>query len=473
MNFSDTISQVIRWLRRPRHRPWVLMLTVVIAFLGVFTIEGLSTLSVFSGTKQWLTDRPFFGPLFFPRDPPDWKDRLTALIPIIGLPIAFLLWHWRDRNVQDQIENQRKDVNLKEFQDVQLRAVGVLSGETPSDSKHILQIAALHQLRAFLKGEYGEGFRRPAFETYSALLSRWDALEWEAGDEDGNYLPNEIFKAVRAIVYEDWKWFFWEDYDRRKGWPLSGRSFHHISLPVDADLSGLDLSRVNFYGSHLDNVNFDEAKCWEANFSKCSMRCSSLNMASCEDAKFDDTDLAGSKAQGSDMSCTSLKRTKFHASDFERANFYKADGSDCAFVNTKLAGSEFSGASFMGVDFQNSRLPNTRFVSARIYRGSVVGADISGCDFSYAFLDSFFPSEASSCAGVKINSKTRLPHPSKQGNEALLSSEMREVHLLWQTHGAILIDSDVEPVGEETEIQDNRIRESRALTEALNAATKI
>jgi uncharacterized protein YjbI with pentapeptide repeats len=473
---------MIEWLKRTddwinRHRPWALLGTVV------------STVAVVA-LINWSTESDLFRQFFFPKtcdpkavgkcDPLEWKELFQATVLVLGLPVAFLLWHWRDRNVRDQIdeqrkqvENQRKDINLKEFQEVQLRAVGFLNGELAGDSKHILQIAALHQLRGFLRGDYGEGFKRPAFETYSALLSRWDASEWEAGDEDGNFVPNEIFKAVRAIVYEDWKWLFWEDYDSRKGWPLSGRSFHHIRLPVDADLSALDLSRTNFYGSHLDNVTFDEATCWDVNFSKCSMRSSSLVSASCEDAKFDDTDLAGAAAQGADMSGTSLKRTKFHGSDFNGANFYKVDGTDCAFVNTKLGGANFNGASFIGVDFQNSDLSNAKFVSARIYRGSIIGADVRKCDFSYAYLDGFYPSVASNCAGTKINSKTRLSHPLKQQDGPLLSTEMLEVHHLWEARGAILIGSEEATDDNETETQDYRIRDSRALKEALNAATKL
>lgn len=462
-------NNIIRWLRRPRHRPWVLLIVVGLAIFGVIILEWLSTLSMFASLKQWLATRPFFGQLFFPSEPPDWKDRLTALVPIIGLPVAFFLWHWRDRNVQDQIENQRKDINLKEFQEVQLRAVGVLGAETQNDSKHILQIAALHQLRGFLKGDYGAGFKRPAFETYCALLSRWDALEREAGDEDGNYLPNEIFKAVRSIAYEDWKWLFWEDYDRRKGWPLSGRSFHHISLPVDADLSRLDLSRVNFYESNLDNVKFDEARCWEANFSKCSMRCSSLIMASCEEAKFDDTDLAGANAASADFSSASFKATKFHSGDFAGASFFRARGSSCQFVNVNLEGANFNDSQFMGVDFQNSRLRGSKFVSTRIIGGSIAGTDFRDSDFSYAFLDGFFPLEASDCRGVKINWKTSVPHPSKSLSEPLLSSEIREAFSVWEARGAILVDMEAEP----NDAEDERIRKNRAFSEAISSAKKL
>ena len=38
------------------------------------------------------------------------------IILIVSSPVAFVIWHFRDKNSRQQIENQRKDINLKEFQ---------------------------------------------------------------------------------------------------------------------------------------------------------------------------------------------------------------------------------------------------------------------------------------------------------------------------------------------------------------------
>lgn len=37
------------------------------------------------------------------------------IILIVSSPVAFVIWHFRDENSRQQIENQRKDINLKEF----------------------------------------------------------------------------------------------------------------------------------------------------------------------------------------------------------------------------------------------------------------------------------------------------------------------------------------------------------------------
>ncbi|AFU19919.1 hypothetical protein [Actinobacillus suis] len=40
----------------------------------------------------------------------------TIFTLIASAPVAFIIWHFRDQNISQQIENARKDTNLKEFQ---------------------------------------------------------------------------------------------------------------------------------------------------------------------------------------------------------------------------------------------------------------------------------------------------------------------------------------------------------------------
>jgi hypothetical protein len=39
-----------------------------------------------------------------------WSDLVYNLALILGLPVAFLVWHWRDKNARDQIEQQSLQV---------------------------------------------------------------------------------------------------------------------------------------------------------------------------------------------------------------------------------------------------------------------------------------------------------------------------------------------------------------------------
>jgi len=137
----------------------------------------------------------------------------TFMTLLISSPIAFAIWHFRDANTQQQIANQRKDVNLKEFQKIAEWVSGAhlveeeLTEKTKTISKRTeqessteqettreysrqpekqnittfskqdgavgLQIAAVYMLLPFYRGDHGEDFRRPAF---NLLTAAWLSL---------------------------------------------------------------------------------------------------------------------------------------------------------------------------------------------------------------------------------------------------------------------------------------------------------
>jgi hypothetical protein len=90
---------------------------------------------------------------------------------VMSAPIIFIIWTFRDKNKLLELENARKDTNLKEFQQLQRWATGNIDGNSDNDNKIALQISALHSLRAYLKGEYGESFRRGAYEIFRVILA--------------------------------------------------------------------------------------------------------------------------------------------------------------------------------------------------------------------------------------------------------------------------------------------------------------
>lgn len=258
------------------NRPWALLIMVALTVGAVALINSI-------------TGSDLFRQFFFPKvcasnkpltcDPLAWKDLFQAAILILGLPVAFLLWHWRDRNVRDQIgeqrnqvENSRKDLNLKEFQEVQLRAAGALDEKLPVEAREALQIAALHQLRGFLRGEYGESFKRPAFELLwpssgVSILGVKSFREWliaESISEESAFDPytkyvdacfgrlDRVAKTRISILNDEWEFYFKADF------PLQGRDFSFLNLPIDADLAKLNLSGCRFIRAGIERSKFDE-----------------------------------------------------------------------------------------------------------------------------------------------------------------------------------------------------------------------
>ena len=464
---DERLKQVWGWVDSPKNRPFVLLATVLLTAVVLLVFDAVTPFRLFPD-------------LLNPPARPDWsdqKDQFQIAIILLGLPVAFWLWHWRDRNVRDQIEeqrrqveNQRQDTNLKEFQEVVWAAAGAIDS-SHKEGRETLQIASLHQMRGFLRGDFGPSFKRSAFETYCSILARPMRHESDDVEQPPNALSPYVYEAIRDIVFEEWQAFFWQDHANRLSWPMQGRSLQEIRLPVGADLMGVDLSRVNFSRSALSDVDFSDTRCWDANFSQCNLRCSQFNRASCENAKFDASDFAGAVAHDIDMTKTSLSGTKFHGANFSNGNFYKASGSNSYFVNTNVESSNFNDVSLFGVEFENAKLANATFVSATIHGNVAKGADIRGCDFSYAKIQTFMPELVKSCEGVIINGKTCLPHPEMHSGKDLLSTEKNEVLSIWAEKGAIVTFADNSLPDQQS--YDERIKTMRSLSEALNATKPI
>lgn len=367
-----------RWLalrnwRWKADRPYRLIAFALLPLVTVAILERLLAADELGWLRDWVKDSAIYGPLFFPEAATvEWKDRLQAILVLLGLPVAFCLWYWRDRNVRDQIEeqrkqveNQRKDINLKEFQEVQLRAAGALDEKLPTEAREQLQIAALHQLRGFLRGEYGESFRRPAFELllagHAAAMERIglkQAIErWRRSDPPP--APTDMQEAIAkmiadargrltavdreraGIIRDEWEAVFLQNF------PLSGRRLDGIEAPhgaalacqqladsvlIGADLCWAQLEGANLSWAHLEGVNLRWARLEGADLSRAHLEGADLGRA-----QLNGTDLIGANLEGADLFGAHFEGAKLIAAhlegadlgwDWKKANFRSATFDD-------------------------------------------------------------------------------------------------------------------------------------------------
>ena len=334
-------------------RPWQLVGTVTM------TIAVL-------GSVNWLTGAGLYEKLLFPMlsttpEVQAWSALVYAAVFTLGLPVAFLLWHWRDRNVRDQIENARKDINLKEFQEVQLRAAGALDEKLPEEARQQLQIAALHQLRGFLRGEYGESFRRPAFELllaghvaamieidslavrsqFIASIESRDETDLTAASEAMHSRLNAVMLERMLVISEETKTIF------LSGFPLSGRNFDLLKLNIPLGHNGLDLTECSFFQSDLsesclDRVDFKGAFLVCANLSDSSLAYADFSWANLIDASLGGSELYRASFCGAHMQNALLTRSRLSDSHFDFAYLQGATLGDSA----GLGHADFTGAIF-------------------------------------------------------------------------------------------------------------------------------
>ena len=307
----------------------------------------------------------------------DSIDTLSAgfwnfIILIVSAPVAFAIWHFRDENNKQQIENQRKDINLKEFQKLSewvsgahLPEIKTVSKTTqkssPKDGAEIteqtteqseeyakkpdaahfdtfskrdgavaLQISAIYNLLPFFRGDYGESFRRPAF---NLLKSAWQAMQQDSLkklDEENLSVEErvEIIIALHkkanspigvALTHvllssnlEGTKLNLRDFPEMLPGICLAGMDFQLNGVSESAkDLSKLKLNGADFRGVNFEEVKFQKSELKHVKLDSANLRNAYLQEADLERAGFNWTILSGANLQNINISHANLINCQF------------------------------------------------------------------------------------------------------------------------------------------------------------------
>ena len=321
------------------------------------------------------------------------------IIVVVSAPVAFAIWHFRDENNRQQIENQRKDINLKEFQKLSewvsgahlpeiktldkttqkegLKGKGEIDGEfqliertTEKTEEYgkkphaegfdtfgkregavALQISAVYNLLPFFRGDYGESFRRPAF---NLLKSAWQAMQqdslkkWET--------ENLSYDEQQAIIGE---------LDLKASSPM-GVALTHVLLSLDQKnmqlnlrdfpemLPNICLAGMNF---HLSGVD-EKARNW-----------SGLNLS------------------GVDFRGAYLVEVHFKGSKLNGANLQNANLSVANLQNTKLLVANLQNANLLVANLQHADLWGANLQHANLSRAKLQNAELRECDLSWWQLE--------------------------------------------------------------------------------------
>lgn len=329
----------------------------ILAYLGWFNYLSASKLAALTDTSRSFFTIP------------------AALIgTLIASPVIFMVWLFRDKNNRIQIENSRKDTNLKDFQKLSEWASGFHLPEikqttstknisktgkdgqenteetttsqedfiAPEGSNSIsrrlgaeaLQASAIAQLEAFMFGKYGEQFMQPAFLLICAI---WESIisqqETRFPDEEEfkksleqlhkNPIASAVNKALAGVDGKHLKLFK----DNLQGINLVGLS-SKFCFPFRLDLSGCNLYSVNLsyaellWGSFIDADLFN-ANLYKANLHGMNMQNANLTSANLQEANLSQANLEGAilcfaKLQGTNLSFQNLENTNFKTSEINR-----------------------------------------------------------------------------------------------------------------------------------------------------------
>lgn len=313
----------------------------------------------------------------------------TLIALLVSAPIAFAIWHFRDANTQQQIANQRKDVNLKEFQKIAEWVSGAhlveekiteknkatkkgseqesseqetareysrqpekqnITTFSKQDGAVGLQIAAIYMLLPFYRGDHGEDFRRPAFNLLTAAwLSLFSKVE---NIETGHKLAKQpLAVAITEVLFADGGLVY-----------STEEKYKHLLvnlyLPfVNLNLPGLSEKALSvFAGRNCQGIDLHGATLRKTHFEKSDLKKAYLYMTDLREANFENADLKVSYLQGAhfekaDLNNADLKGADLMRTHFERANLTGADLKDTGLVWTYLEIADLFGAQLTESDF--------------------------------------------------------------------------------------------------------------------------
>ena len=389
----------------------------------------------------------------------DWLDFFKGSTGAILLasPVAYFIWWFRDTNARQQIENQRKDTNLKDFQQLCQWASGEHLKTTPDspwlplNTSNPLQVSSAQQLRVYMRGEFGTAFRRPAFEVLITMHGNLSGIVTAASDHKG--APSEavltLLHVTSSAMLEARGAFLYEHLFKRSVYVFPRiRLYGDPSSPLllaGAQWSNFDLNDAGLNHLAMQGVELKGCKFEFARLSHLDMSGASCTECSFERTRFDDAIHAeGAQFASCDFGSAQLFFSTFSFARFHRCRFTSAvirtpgeqpiaaDISCCNFrgawfLTCNFNKAEFSGNDFTGAEFQNCNFQCTHFrVQAKEYQSPppslFQGALFKNCDLSEAIVD-----ELSRFEGATFDAKTKWSEPGEVDSYADMQALTREL----------------------------------------------
>ncbi len=341
----------------------------------------------------------------------------NLIILIVSSPVAFVIWHFRDENNRQQIENQRKDINLKEFQKLSEWVSGAHLPEIKTVSKTTqksslkdgvevvektterseeyskkpdtadfdtfskregavaLQISAIYNLLPFFRGDYGESFRLPAF---NLLKSAWQAMQQDSlkklekknlSDKALIRIFNELeqkanspmgvalTQVLLSLNRENKKLNLRDFPEMLPSICLAGMNFHLSGITeIARDLSGLNLQGANFQNAVLVKADLETADLTGAKLKGANLKAANFQNAVLVKADLETADLTEAKLKGARLWVANFQNAILKRADLETAILVVANLHKAILVDANLHKANLTRAKLKGADLRNTNL---------------------------------------------------------------------------------------------------------------------
>lgn len=302
----------------------------------------------------------------------------TFVTVIVSAPTLFVIWHFRDVNNAREIENQRKDINLKEFQKI-VEWVGNIDSNTDTSSPLI--VSSVYSLLPFYRGDYGRDFRLSAFYLLQSIWKRIHEENFHKLIDSQSHFIRDISSSevlVNVTTEEDVKKI--EHSIRKNSSSILANVIIQVllsdnggNLPDSTQLSweiflcGLNLSNIGvvskkvFLKKEIVNMRLDVSILDNAIFDNCNLHHVSFSYSSLNNSFFKNS---------------KLRDVDFFNTDLDKSNFYKTEIQNSCFKNAKL----------IKTNLEKTKIESSDFSFADLREAIFIGSVIEDSNFSYCNL---------------------------------------------------------------------------------------
>ena len=254
------------------------------------------------------------------------KDRikdLYSLLSISSLFVLYFLWYIRDENKKKDIDNNRRDINLKDFQVLSQWACGTNYSNTEKQTeKHYPiyinfnahQLAAIAQLEVYLNAGFGKEFIEPSKIIISNLIKDYtNKIEhiFENNTETEEILIDKINKIKKDSI------FILLNNIWNNNLKLQIENIYGLTITKIFEKIENDLFYFNNINSDIINCNVNNKKFQYCNFYKNNLKANIFIKTEFTEFKFLEANIINTKF----IAKSKLNNCKFENSKFSNISF--------------------------------------------------------------------------------------------------------------------------------------------------------
>jgi len=358
------------------------------------------------------------------------------IILIVSSPVAFVIWQFRDENSKQQIENQRKDINLKEFQKLSEWVSGAhlpeikiveksitkssfktdnesdaspekkITEQTEERTKEYgqksdiahsnifdkqdgaiaLQISAIYNLLPFFRGDYGESFRLPAF---NLLKSAWQAMQQDSLNklETEDYLEDRARKYIIKRLQHNADspmavalTYVLLSFDR-KNEQLNLHYFPEMQSNLCLAGANLHFLMETTKLKSLSGIDLSEIDLRGANLKSTNLSGSNLFSANLSGADLSNANLSGTNLIKANLSNANLERTNLFGANLIKANLSHTNLERANLSGANLSDANLANANLENTDLSNANLSGANLSKTNLFNTNLFNVDLRGCSF--------------------------------------------------------------------------------------------